>query len=93
MFQQRLVFLRCSVFLLFLCFTTTRVKCSSSKHSKRTYGSDGEILSEEDLITECYQFTWMGPEEENTNSTLNCDVYDALDQPCFEPLVWTSGTI
>jgi len=48
----------------------------------------------------CYQFTWVGPEENNLNDTTSCEAlltggltndvtFDYV--PCFEPLVYTRG--
>ncbi len=56
----------------------------------------GEEVTRVEVVNYCYEFTWLGPEdEENSNVTSSCDdivgtaAYAGL--PCFEPLVWTTG--
>ncbi|XP_023327468.1 uncharacterized protein LOC111700696 [Eurytemora carolleeae] len=42
---------------------------------------------------QCYQYTWLGPENKNTNKTERCSDLETDDaeekRPCFAPLVWT----
>lgn len=52
---------------------------------------NGNVAAVEPMDTECYQFTWLGPEEDDLNNTRSCDFLVAQDIPCFEPLVWTKG--
>lgn len=39
----------------------------------------------------CFQYTWMGPENELTNTTTSCGNLNQKGIPCFTPFVWTSG--
>ena len=51
-----------------------------------------KIQEEELLENKCWKYTWMGPENEKTNKSQPCPQgEDYEDQPCFPPLVWTSG--
>lgn len=47
-------------------------------------------LIKEEIPVQCYQFTWLGPWDA-TNNTENCNYADAMDIPCFEPIVFTEG--
>lgn len=56
----------------------------------------GEEISRVEVEKHCYEFTWLGPEDEETvNITSSCDDIAATAEyaglPCFEPLVWTTG--
>ncbi len=48
------------------------------------------------MTNECYEFTWLGPVEDNINNTRSCDDLvlsnpSLVTLPCFEPLVFTQG--
>ncbi|TRY70486.1 hypothetical protein TCAL_05416, partial [Tigriopus californicus] len=60
-----------------------------------TYDKSGTEINRSPLDVYCYQFTWVGPIEEDYNKTKSCEQVELNDaipgSPCFEPLVWTIG--
>ena len=51
-----------------------------------------KIEEEKLLENKCWKYTWMGPENELTNKSQPCPQGDDYEgQPCFPPLVWTTG--
>ena len=54
--------------------------------------AEPKIQDEQLLENKCWKYTWMGPENENTNKSQPCPQGpDYEDQACFPPLVWTTG--
>jgi len=54
--------------------------------------AEPKIQDEQLLENKCWKYTWMGPENENTNKSQPCPQGpDYEDQACLPPLVWTTG--
>lgn len=64
---------------------------ADSRTFKVTYDTiDGSVVEEAEQEIKCYQYTWLGAVEEDTNKTISCDSkYEHMNIPCYEPLVWT----
>ena len=61
---------------------------------KVKYGPEGreaDPVEKEEVELQCYEYTWMGPEGDDTNTTQGCAKLELDGRPCFEPLVFTSG--
>lgn len=76
-------------FFLFV-FVETEGKADKNQVFKVVYENNVPISREEEII-QCYEFSWMGPEGDDTNKTEGCARLELAGRPCFEPLVWTTG--
>lgn len=67
-------------------------KMSWKKDENGVAMAEPKIQEEQLLENKCWKYTWMGPENENTNKSQPCPQGpDYEDQACFPPLVWTTG--
>lgn len=83
----------CILFMLLIQLNNVGQTLGQNYHV--TYDKSGAEIDRSPLDVYCYQFTWVGPIEEDYNKTKSCKQVELNEfvpgSPCFEPLVWTIG--
>ncbi|XP_059091402.1 uncharacterized protein LOC131886948 [Tigriopus californicus] len=89
-FLPQCLYLGIGLSLLVFVLVETEGKTDRNQFFKVVYENNVPISREEETI-QCYKFSWMGPEGDDTNKTEGCARLEQAGRPCFEPLVWTTG--
>ena len=82
------VFERNIIFFYLISPRSFHVRYSSDfKAGGNIESLDPYVVDETELENKCWKYTWMGPVNDNTNTTQVCDNSPDFDSiPCFEPI-------